>query len=112
MKEESGEKGVGAVLTAGVWTSIVIMAFGVLLLILYPTSGSGVYQLPELPSALQRLDPIAVIDLGILVLIATPVIAVLSATASLARRGDLRFTIVGLLVLAALVESFVAGMAL
>ena len=54
-------------------------------------------------------DPAGVAAAGILLVLATPVAAVAVAVGAFLRNGDVRFAAIGLLVLAALIASFVLG---
>jgi uncharacterized membrane protein len=68
-----------------------------------PHSLSGVL------SGLSHGDPVAIIALGLLVLLATPVVRVVISVAVFASARDRLFTLITLVVLAILLVSFVAG---
>lgn len=116
---------VGAVLLIGVLTAAAIIALGLILLV--PT-GTGKGTLMEqltsehqmiiagLPTSLGEVlvgalrgRPVAIIDLGLTVLILTPVLRVAFSAAFFALHGDRRYALISTTVLALLLLGFVLG---
>lgn len=64
----------------------------------------------DLPSAISDGDPSAVIDLGILALMITPVVLVIVIARDFYELGERRYTIASLLVLAVLTTSIVISL--
>jgi len=99
-------------LRIGVVSSGILMVLGI---ILYTVTGNisfpaGDVTLPWVFTAFLNLNPAAVISLGILTLIATPVVRVLVAAAAFFHEGDQLYTFVAALVFIILVISFlIAG---
>jgi len=108
---------VSDVLRAGVILSAAIMVVG--LAGFYaryarggPTTGIATevpHSATDVLSGLSHGDPVAIIALGLLVLLATPVVRVVISVAVFASARDRLFTLITLLVLAILLFSFVAG---
>lgn len=97
------------ILVLGVAMALLCMMGGLLWLTLsgkpFATSGISPF---DIPSAIAAGDPNALIDLGIIVLVATPFLRVLAVLAMATRDGDRSFmvisaTVVGLLLLALLI---------
>ncbi|MDI3297957.1 MAG: DUF1634 domain-containing protein [Bacillota bacterium] len=104
---------ISRVLRGGVLLSAAIMFAGLVLLFLHPAGRS--YARPggfeQVFLELGRGDPLAVIDLGILVLVLTPIARVLLSVFVFLRERDLTYTAVTLFVLLVLVASFLLGKA-
>ena len=103
---------IGWVLRGGVTLSAAIVVTGLLLLLLFHPGGlSGhvpgtfPYTLDQVWSGLLNLQPQAVIALGLLLLIATPVITVTTSAVAFAVEHDRRYVIISLIVLAILLTS-------
>lgn len=108
---------IGWILRGGVISSASIILLGMLLLTLRP-GGLSIQSILTFPHTLHQewmdllmLHPQAVIVLGLLMLIATPVLTVATATLAFARERDRPFIIVSLIVLALLLASFFLGKA-
>lgn len=87
------------VLVAGMLSSMILLCAGLLWYAVAP-SGSEVTLGPvEAVEAVLEGDPIGLIDLGILFLIATPLLRILTTMAVFAQGGEWRFTLVSLAVL-------------
>jgi uncharacterized membrane protein len=106
---------IGWVLRGGVILSASIILIGMLLLPLRPGGLSAhrmfifPHTLPQEWTGLLTLHPQAVIVLGLLLLIATPVFTVATAAVAFARERDRPFVIISLIVLALLLISFFLG---
>jgi uncharacterized membrane protein len=108
---------IGWILRGGVVLSATVILTGMLLLLLHPAgiSGSGMslgtfpHTLGQVWSGLLALRPQAVIALGLLLLIATPVITVTTSAVAFAVERDRRFMIIALIVLAILIASLLIG---
>ena|SRR6266571_499506 len=106
---------IGWILRGGVILSASITLIGMLLLPLRP-GGLSDHRMLTFPHTLhqERVDlltfhPQAVIVLGLLLLIATPVLSVAVSAAAFAREHDRPFVIISLIVLAFLITSFLIG---
>ncbi len=109
MTPERLNKVARVILVFGVAIAMSCMVGGLLWLTLsgkpFATSGLNPF---DIPSAIMAGDPNALIDLGIIVLVATPFLRVLAVLAMATRERDRRFmlisaTVVGLLLLAVLI---------
>lgn len=106
---------IGWILQGGVILSATVILIGMLLLLLHADSLS-VHSLQVFPHSLDQvwvgllvLQPQAVIALGLLLLIATPVVRVAVSVVAFAIEHDRRYVIITLIVLAILVASFLVG---
>jgi uncharacterized membrane protein len=89
------------VLLAGMVLSVSTLLIGLTMYALSPGTWDHVtLSLPEILSGIAEGNPIAVIDLGIILLIATPLTRVVAATVLFAVNRETRFIYVGLAVLA------------
>lgn len=99
-----GELAIAWVLRVGALLSTVIMLAGVLLLVFRGMSGgvAGVHfvRLRELLPQLARLNPEAVTELGVLLLLMTPVARILISVIGFALERDLKYVLISLGVLA------------
>ncbi|HLZ56701.1 MAG TPA: DUF1634 domain-containing protein [Ktedonosporobacter sp.] len=106
---------IGWVLQAGVIVSSVIIALGTLLLLLSPgglTVDLGQaypHSIEQVWTGILAFQPQAIIALGLLCLIATPVLRVAISIFAFAREHDRMYVLITLLVLAILITSFVLG---
>jgi uncharacterized membrane protein len=106
---------IGWILRGGVILRASITLIGMLLLPLR-SGGLSAHRILTFPHTLHQewldllmLHPQAVIVLGLLLLIATPVLTVATATVAFARERDRPFVIISLIVLALLLTSFLLG---
>lgn len=104
---------IGWILRGGVIASAAITLLGLLLL---PFRPGGLTDLKTFPHTLGAvwmgllgLHPQAIIALGLLLLIATPVVTVTASAIAFAIERDRRFVVIALLVLAILITSFLLG---
>jgi len=87
------------VLVIGMWASMVLLIAGLSWYAIAP-SGSDITLGPiEAINALLRGDPIGLIDLGILFLIATPLLRIVTALAVFAQTKEWKFVLVSVCVL-------------
>ncbi len=123
--EESGDRQatvgrkelvISAVLRGGVLLSAFTIAAGVILFYLRDAqSAHGLldhpypHTLPAVLSGLAQGNPIAIIALGLLLLLATPVVNVAVSIFAFALERDWRFVVITALVLAILIASFLLG---
>lgn len=115
-EEKSSQKDItstiiGWILQIGVTVSVVVMLFGLALLAIHSTGlpAQNLLSFPqtlgEVWSGLLRLQPQAVIALGLLLLIATPVLRVAVSVVAFALEYDRRYVVITLIVLAILLFS-------
>jgi len=106
---------IGWILRGGVIASAAITLLGLLLL---PLRSSGLtdrrletvpHTVGDVWMGLLGLHPQAIIALGLLLLIATPVVTVTASAIAFAIERDRRFVVIALLVLAILITSFLLG---
>lgn len=106
---------IGWILRSGVMASAVVTLLGLLLLLFRPgglTSlrlGAFPHSLGDVWLGLLALHPQAIIALGLLLLIATPVVTVTTSAIAFAVERDRRFMVIALIVLAILLTSFLLG---
>jgi len=105
--EEQLDTVAGLILIGGSSLSFVIMIAGFILLVGKPLPSRALAQpVPEVLAGSARLEPLALINLGILVLMATPVLRVIIAIVGFALERRWRFVGVSGLVFAMLMISF------
>lgn len=98
-------------LLLGLLVSIAVMGCGLLLVIINGEySKSHVLGLDEIVPALRRGDAGGILDLGILLLFATPLLGVVAATVHFARQRDVQFVVLTTLLLLVLVIGFIIGL--
>ena len=108
---------IGWILRVGVILSTTIILVGVLLLLLQPGGltaqsmdlGTFPHTLAQVWSGLLMLRSQAVIASGLLLLIATPVVTVITSAVAFAVERDRRFVVITLIVLAILILSLLIG---
>ena len=99
------------VLKSGLYSSLAITALGLILVALQGIPAAQVRALPvtELLPRLLRGDGTAVLDLGLVLLMLTPVARVVAAVYGFAIERDRRFTLISLAVLLVLAVSFIVA---
>jgi uncharacterized membrane protein len=100
---------VGFALTSGVVLSLVILAFGSILFLMHPVPQAAPGSIPNILRGVARLDPVATINLGLLVLILTPVLRIIAALIAFAMERNLRYVIISVTVLTILAVSALTG---
>ncbi|QLH74691.1 MAG: DUF1634 domain-containing protein [Methanomassiliicoccales archaeon] len=91
------------VLLFGMILSLTIMVLGLLLHIAYGTGNDEVVPIERLPTELANGTPLAIVQLGILVLISTPLMRVVAAMVVFSYQKDVRFVVLSLIVLSMIV---------
>ncbi len=104
LSEEKGERAISAVLRYGSLISTLVMAAGIVLMLVEgasapPASPHGIHFSLLIP-ALVRLQPRAVVELGVLLLLFTPIFRIAIAALSFALEGDYKYLLISLGVLA------------
>lgn len=87
------------VLLAGVVVSMTLIGIGLFLTATTPDAEQGWIGLGSLWDAMVALEPVALVELGLLVLIATPLLRILAALALFTSERDYRFILIALFVL-------------
>lgn len=106
---------IGWILQGGVLISAAVICIGIILLLVHPGHGSSQqlfvfpHTLSEVGSGLLVLHPQAFIALGLLLLIATPVVRVAASIFAFALEHDRRYVAITLVVLTILLVSFLLG---
>ncbi len=106
---------IGWILQGGVIISATTILFGLVLLLLHPGSFSPQkllvfpHTLIEVGAGVMALNPQAIITLGCLLLIATPIIRVTASIVLFALEHDKKYVIITLIVLAILLFSLFSG---
>ncbi|MEN6370958.1 MAG: DUF1634 domain-containing protein [Armatimonadota bacterium] len=100
---------VEVVLTTGVILSLVILAFGSVLLMAKPAPVGVPGSILDILKGVIRLNPSAIINLGLLVLLLTPVVRVITAMIAFFAEKDRKFALVSLTVLVILIVSALWG---
>jgi uncharacterized membrane protein len=95
------------VLRSGMLLSLGTMLLGLMMYILSPGIDEGFIPLERLWNELVHADPIAVMELGIMFLIATPLIRIISALIVFAYEKDVKFVIISSLVLSVIILAVV-----
>ena len=103
LSEEKGERAIALVLRYGSLISTVMIALGLALMLRrgpnLPLAADHRLRLPMLVFGLLHLDPAAVTELGILLLLLTPLFRIIVAGVSFALERDLKFVLISLGVL-------------
>ena len=103
-------KYVRSVLVAGMVLSVSVMAIGLVWYAISPGSHPDVSLSPtDIPDEISRGNPIAVLDLGILVLIATPLTRVMTALVFYLMDNEMRMAGVSVIVLTVIGIAVVLG---
>lgn len=102
--QEKGEHAISAVLRYGSLISTLVMAAGIVLMLatgdsVPASSYHGIHPTLLIP-ALIRLRPAAVIELGVLLLLFTPIFRIVVAVLSFALERDFKYVLISLGVLA------------
>lgn len=115
-RAEEVEVLVGHLLRYGVLLAALVMAVGLGLMLV--RSGGARYDAVPVPASarevlagLRRLDPGAITDMGLLILILTPVLRVAASLVAFAAERDRPYTVITFVVLAVIVAGFVLGTA-
>jgi uncharacterized membrane protein len=87
------------VLLAGVLVSMTLIGVGLFLMAIDPNAAQEWIGLGSLWEALVALEPVALVELGLLVLIATPLLRILAALVLFTSERDYRFILIALFVL-------------
>jgi uncharacterized membrane protein len=101
---------VGWVLLGGLLLSIAVMVLGLILAAARGGSATTVFPLDQVLSQLSRGEAAAVLDLGILLLFATPLVGVLAALIRFAIEQDRQFMAISLLLLCILAIGFAVAL--
>jgi uncharacterized membrane protein len=106
-QELKSELAISRVLRYGAYLSTLIMLIGILLMMFRRGAGAGpgFVHLPELLPHLARMDSIAVIEFGVLLLLFTPVARIFVAVISFAVERDFKYMLISLGVLAVVLFS-------
>ncbi|HEY7828168.1 MAG TPA: DUF1634 domain-containing protein [Candidatus Limnocylindrales bacterium] len=105
---------IGRALSGGAWLSVILLAVGVVGMAIHGiqplSSPPPAFDPASLGSAIAGLEPVGFLGLGLVVVIATPVLRVALALAGYLRVGDRRMAAISLGILAILAASVVIGL--
>ncbi|MDH4223878.1 MAG: DUF1634 domain-containing protein [candidate division Zixibacteria bacterium] len=91
-KEDTVYRYISFILKVGMYSSVLVLLSGFLLLISFPVlEGINSFSLSELPYQIVKLNPYALINSGILILIITPVLRVIVAMISFSHEKERRY---------------------
>lgn len=111
LEDGKSDARIGWTLLGGLVLSVVIMAGGLVLVAIHGSRSSGhAVPLSTEAARLARGNPEAILDLGILLLFATPVAGVLVAGAEFVRQRDLAFVAIVAALLVILAAGFVIAL--
>ncbi len=106
------EHSIGRLLTIATVVGVVVLAIGVVAMVaagISPLDAAPSVDLRAIPGQLARLDPAAILWLGLLIVIATPPLRVAAALAGFAARGERRMVLVASVVLALIAVGVAVG---
>ncbi|RPI03091.1 MAG: DUF1634 domain-containing protein [Ignavibacteriae bacterium] len=100
----TAERWTGVILRLGVWISASLMIAGLLVAALVPSSVVPLSANPSLSEVMNHLvsssfDPVTLMFAGLIMLMLTPVLRVITAVFGFAREHDWRFVVVSIIVL-------------
>ena len=107
------EHSIGRLLALATLVGVVVLAVGVIAMIaagISPLDTPPAFDLAAIPARTGRLDPAAVLWLGLVIVIATPPVRVGAALVGFAARGERRMVLVALGVLALIAVGIVVGL--
>lgn len=110
LQDQITDQMVGRTLLGGLLLSIAVMVLGLILAAVSGHSASHVLPLDQIPRQLGRGNGAAVLDLGILVLFATPPVGVLVAMSGFLRHHEYSFVLVTALVIVILIIGFLVAL--
>ena len=96
------ERSIARLLTVGTYVSIALLAVGFALMLaqgISPLDPAPSFDLRSIPARIAALDPLGVLWLGLIVVVATPSARVAAALVGYRRAGDRRMTIVAVAIL-------------
>jgi uncharacterized membrane protein len=98
------ERWTGRVLRLGVWISASLMIFGLLVATMYPSSIVPLFVNPSLGNLAERMfsttfDPVTLMFAGLVMLMFTPILRVITAIFGFSMERDWRFVVVSSIVL-------------
>jgi uncharacterized membrane protein len=102
MSSERMNRTVYLVLVTGMILSFSIMIIGLVMYAITPTEGTTL-PLDKIVEGIVHGNPIAIIDLGIVILIATPFVRVMAAGLTFGQERDYRFVGISIFVLAMII---------
>lgn len=95
------------VLLVGMLSSVAVLLAGLALYIAKGSMDTAAISIGNIPSELLAGNPVAVISLGIILLLATPVLRVITVILTMAEKKDDMFTGIAFIVLVLLFISFI-----
>jgi uncharacterized membrane protein len=110
--KHDAERWTSRVLRLGVWVSASLMIIGLLIAAIQPSTVTTFYTNPSLSDIFQRMfsgtfDPVTLMFTGLISLMFTPILRVITAVFGFAKEQDWRFVLVSSIVLLLLVGEIV-----
>ncbi len=102
---------ISKILLIGVVASLTLVLFGSALFMIHPVAG-GQRGISGLIDGIRKMQPDAIINLGILVLLLTPAARVIGAGVSFAMERDYRYVFISAIVLAVMTAAAIVGVKL
>ncbi|MBI2843986.1 MAG: DUF1634 domain-containing protein [Armatimonadetes bacterium] len=96
-------------MSVGVVTSFLILVWGSILFLINPKAGEEPGPILQILRGALHLDPIAIINLGLLALLVSPAAGVIAAMVALILQGDKKYALVSLAVLCVLALAALLG---
>jgi len=94
------------VLLSGLILALIIVIIGLLFFLANPQEDDTALQMNDLISNLAEANPIAIIDVGIIILMVIPIAGIMTVMISSVAKRDTGFVMISLLVLALLIIGF------
>jgi len=109
MRTADTRQAISKVLVIGMAVSIAVMAAGLIWFSIGDGGEREDINPMDIPSELLRGNPVALVDLGIILLIATPAMRLVAAVGGFLREGDRIYAMVALLVLMVVLVAIIMG---
>lgn len=110
MKNGDDKKRLRSVLVIGLIIALTIMLIGIIAFALNPQDDDAALQWKDLSSGLAEMNPVAVLDLGIVVLMLVPIDGIIAIAILSSRDKDRKFVFISALVLVILAIGFVLAL--
>jgi uncharacterized membrane protein len=110
LKNGDNKRRLRAVLLIGLIIALAIMLIGLLAFAFNPQDDDTALQWEDLSSGLAEMNPVAVLDIGIVILMVVPIVGIIAIAMLSSRDKDKKFAFISVLVLIILVIGFVLAL--